>query len=668
MRKAVIDDRIKRAGDSNVAALFGTMMHEIIQTSLRAADYSDDFLSRETDRVVADKIEQLYFLGQSEDAATAHLAQLTQSYKEWAGTYLTDFPRPPIVKPAQTWKSKHTEAFSIWKVLDIEENIWSPMFGIKGKIDASVCIRVTKAPKLLADTFVAPLEIKAGGASNQASHLAQTMMYTLLMTDRYGFDVDSGVLYYAKSGDTTRVAKARNELRSIIMGRNEMASWLQSKKLPPMLQDVRKCQRCFAIDACTVYHKALEKGTDASSGLGLIFQDKTKDMTPLHDSFFKTWEQLINLEEGDALRYRREIWNLNSAERAKFGRCLPNMRLVGGETDRGKIVGAVSRYRCVFEVGSGASQASGSQQNLLQSQFVVGDPVVVSTEAGQYALGLGFVIEISTRRITLALDHPLTGNRGRAEHFSALDNQDIEGIAAFENVEGGTGKKLAGNAGGAEPVMYRIDKDEMQGAMGTLRNNLVQLFVSNGDHKRRELVVDLRAPRFLPNVDLDDMAPRELLDELNPDQREALKKVTSAVDYALILGMPGTGKTTTIATIIKALVGKGKSVFLTSHTHSAVDNVLIKLKESGVRFARIGNRDKARRRLKYEVENAYPLDRCIPRSWNTRPTTTAPSARLGTSGSFTNRSLSSARPAFQSHTASSPPGVSTTASSTKRRR
>lgn len=70
-----------------------------------------------------------------------------------------------------------------------------------------------------------------------------------------GFEVGSGVLYYAKSGDTSRIVKNRPEMQGIIMGRNEMAGWLQAKKLPPMLQDLRKCQRCFAVDACTVYHK-----------------------------------------------------------------------------------------------------------------------------------------------------------------------------------------------------------------------------------------------------------------------------------------------------------------------------------------------------------------------------------------------------------------------------
>jgi len=56
--------------------------------------------------------------------------------------------------------------------------------------------------------------------------------------------------------------------------------------------------------------------------------------------------------------------------------------------------------------------------------------------------------------------------------------------------------------------------------------------------------------------------------------------------------MPGTGKTTTIAKIIESLVDAGKSILLTSYTHTAVDNVLIKLKESNVDFLRLGNLDK----------------------------------------------------------------------------
>jgi len=52
--------------------------------------------------------------------------------------------------------------------------------------------------------------------------------------------------------------------------------------------------------------------------------------------------------------------------------------------------------------------------------------------------------------------------------------------------------------------------------------------------------------------------------------------------------MPGTGKTTTIVHIIRALVENGKSVLLTSYTHTAVDNILLKIKNDGIRMLRLG--------------------------------------------------------------------------------
>jgi hypothetical protein len=65
-------------------------------------------------------------------------------------------------------------------------------------------------------------------------------------------------------------------------------------------------------------------------------------------------------------------------------------------------------------------------------------------------------------------------------------------------------------------------------------------------------------------------------------------RVLSAEDYALVLGLPGTGKTSTIATAVKALIDGGKSVLITSYTNSAVDNILVKLAASGVPILRLG--------------------------------------------------------------------------------
>jgi hypothetical protein len=62
-----------------------------------------------------------------------------------------------------------------------------------------------------------------------------------------------------------------------------------------------------------------------------------------------------------------------------------------------------------------------------------------------------------------------------------------------------------------------------------------------------------------------------------PMQRRAVELVLRAKDYACILGMPGTGKTATIAFTVRCLVALGQSVLITAYTHTAVDSVMLKV-------------------------------------------------------------------------------------------
>jgi Chromosome segregation ATPases len=65
---------------------------------------------------------------------------------------------------------------------------------------------------------------------------------------------------------------------------------------------------------------------------------------------------------------------------------------------------------------------------------------------------------------------------------------------------------------------------------------------------------------------------------LNPRQKEALLKALSQ-EITFIWGPPGTGKTRTIATIIKKFIEMNKKVLLTAHTNAAIDEALLKLVE-----------------------------------------------------------------------------------------
>ncbi|PKI63439.1 hypothetical protein CRG98_016106 [Punica granatum] len=120
-------------------------------------------------------------------------------------------------------------------------------------------------------------------------------------------------------------------------------------------------------------------------------------------------------------------------------------------------------------------------------------------------------------------------------------------------------------------------------SFAVMRFNLIQLFLENAwsSHLRR-MIVDLEAPRFDSGcIFSQDPAISYVWSEgnLNDDQRRAILKILTARDYALILGMPGTGKTSTMVHAVKALLIRGASILLTSYTNSAVDNLLIKLKD-----------------------------------------------------------------------------------------
>ena len=58
----------------------------------------------------------------------------------------------------------------------------------------------------------------------------------------------------------------------------------------------------------------------------------------------------------------------------------------------------------------------------------------------------------------------------------------------------------------------------------------------------------------------------------------------------MVLGTPGSGKTKAIVVLIKLLAALKKRVLLVSFTNQAIDNVLVRLKESGFsQFIRVTN-------------------------------------------------------------------------------
>ena len=102
----------------------------------------------------------------------------------------------------------------------------------------------------------------------------------------------------------------------------------------------------------------------------------------------------------------------------------------------------------------------------------------------------------------------------------------------------------------------------------------------------RTALLGERPPEFGKTVPLLDPGNALLL---NPSQREAIEFALSAKDFAVIHGPPGTGKTTTVAELIRQAVTRGDKVVATAPSNLAVDNLLERLLRLGVRAVRLGH-------------------------------------------------------------------------------
>src|SRR5215469_1325991 len=112
--------------------------------------------------------------------------------------------------------------------------------------------------------------------------------------------------------------------------------------------------------------------------------------------------------------------------------------------------------------------------------------------------------------------------------------------------------------------------------------NLWRWLKSGADWRSR--VTGARRPTFVTRQPVTDLPSH-----FNDEQREAVERALAASDFLLIQGPPGTGKTRVVAEIARQAMLRGERVLVAAFTNQAVDNVLLRLLETGIHdFIRLG--------------------------------------------------------------------------------
>ncbi|XP_006089811.3 DNA replication ATP-dependent helicase/nuclease DNA2, partial [Myotis lucifugus] len=569
LRRAVLSETFRGSDPATRQMLIGTVLHEVFQKAI-----SDSFAPEKLQELAFQTVQEIrhlkemYRLNLNQDEVKQEVEEYLPSLSKWAGDFMqkytsTDFPQMQLSLPSDGSNNNATCNIEVIKSLDIEESIWSPRFGLKGKIDVTVGVKIHRGCKT--KYKIMPLELKTGKESNSIEHRSQLVLYTLLSQERRA-DPEAGLLLYLKTGQMYPVPAKHLDKRELLKLRNQMAFSLSHRisrpatgkekteltPLPQIIEEQQTCKYCSQVGNCALYSRAVEQQMDGSSvptGMLAKIKEETQHLKVTHLEYFSLWCLMLTLESKskDNKKNNQNIWLMSSSEMEQSGNCIGNLI----RTEHVKTL-CDGQYLHNFQRKNGAMPVT---------NLMAGDRIILSGEERTlFALSRGYVKEITVTTVTCLLDRNL----------SVLP----------------------------ESTLFRLDQEEKNCDIDTPLGNLSKLMKNtDASQKLRDLIIDFREPQFisylssiLPHDAKDTVA--SILKGLNKPQRQAMKKVLLSKDYTLIVGMPGTGKTTTICTLVRILYACGFSVLLTSYTHSAVDNILLKLAKFKIGFLRLGQTQK----------------------------------------------------------------------------
>ncbi|XP_033104776.1 DNA replication ATP-dependent helicase/nuclease DNA2-like [Anneissia japonica] len=565
-RRSVLRERFKGADSSNKAMLCGTILHEVFEKAISKRTFTRELLEATAMEVLITPaiMNDMFKIGLGDQDVLDVVEEYIGPITAWANKYYCSIPKKSssvdVKFPNEMKASKSSICVSDLK--DIEENVCSPRWGIKGKVDLTVEVKIHREKSQpRQQTLTLPLELKTGRETNSIEHRTQLLLYSFLLSE-LGSSSELGFLLYLKTGSMISVPAAHMDKRELINLRNQLAYYIsqapskgdneedwQLPGLPEPIQETFTCTRCSELHHCALLHRLEQNPITLNENIASHYQAQLEHLKDYELQYFRDWFLMCMLEHtaAEERKINSEMWMVDAWTREKRDQCYSGMLLTNCRPgDRS------GQYLLTFK----RKPLHHSNIPLSSVQMAVGQRLAVTKEkTKEVAICVGFMVEVTCDKVVIASDR-------------AMKMSDTSAV-------------------------YRLDKDDSYNSMASSLVNLANFMRNDAfSFHLRQLVLNREQPIFKENtISLPVTAQKQvnkIIDALNQDQRCVIDKVLRSEDYTLVVGMPGTGKTTTIVALVRILMHYGLSVLLTSYTHSAIDNILLKLCKHDVKFIRLG--------------------------------------------------------------------------------
>ncbi|OQV15942.1 DNA replication ATP-dependent helicase/nuclease DNA2 [Hypsibius exemplaris] len=525
-RKALLQEMIR--SETTMEMFVGTLVHDLMQRTAvaisRVARTNGGQPTESSAEILTGLLrdpryrQDMYTLELTTEEITKIASSFLPNIEKWAWT---EFRKAGLV------------------IADIEEWIWSPRYGVKGRVDMT----------LSAAGRIVPLEIKTGKESWATSHTGQVLLYTLLLSEKHGQSISEGILYYTKTGGYKTINAEQQHLGALIQMRNDISNYLKRchfldgkavMNLPGPINSQHACSMCSLSTTCSLFYKTVEEPRKLrvlpdDHYMHTMVREKIAHLQQLHLDYFERWMVMmyIEVQNGQKNTSVLDLWLKRDvvAEEGKPGNGVGGLRLI--ET---------------------------RQTPNLQLCYVLTSltPSTVALNAGDLILlredtSAGLVVDLCT--INSIEKEPTLRLELQADRF-------------FQNPR-------------LQNRMFRIDKyvysaSSMSGSYDGLMK------IMEGDQKAdriRRLFLQKEPPRQDTKVSKQQILDaKSLLKPLSKEQQTAVVKCMMVVDYIFLDTKNCPGSSDFISTLIAILRKCNQTVLLVSSNNGTIDDILRPLK------------------------------------------------------------------------------------------
>ena len=432
-----------------------------------------------------------------------------------------------------------------WSGRHIEVTRYSPLYGLEGRIDLA-----TEDER----EGVQIIELKSGRPWD--GHLSQVRCYTLLwdgLAKQRGLEV-SGYVLYSRHGRLNAVPMDDiSRERRILRARNELVACHRANvdptfdyRPPAFMDEPQNCRAAsckFRKDRCQEQTEmlGLKEGAlpEDAAAVGGIWRGVDPEIVARAWIWWRHFDRLIEMER----------WAQNSSLGAVFQQDRLGVRIAERRAVTGMEIIRIDLGELTITFGGEGSQIFSPGNRLLAHRGDLHSGHVLQ----------GYVQSASQDSVTI---------RTQAAQIAATLERDDW---ILDNLPARIGVRHAKRGALLDPQANK------------------HLFLPDEQRREEASSSDL--------AEADD-APVKLrpsrVPDLNERQKDALDVALHSPLGALIQGPPGTGKTTVIAHIVRSLVLRGERVLVCAQTNTAVDTILSKVWDAGVRsFLRVGKPERS---------------------------------------------------------------------------